>query len=128
MAHSGFFRLIIALGLFATTSTADAAGGRSAILGAGVNTCGSWAVERKKQSGGDVTNLTWVLGYLTAQDEDAAAHRKPTLLDNIDASAIELWIDNYCQSNPLDTIYRASARLGEELRRRAESDRRQPSR
>ena len=74
------------------------------ILGSGVGSCRTWAAERRASSLGytAVQSMQWVLGYLSGigfVGEDGADP-----LNNVDARGVWAWIDNYCQSHPIDHI------------------------
>jgi len=87
----------------------------------GPGSCGQWSGLR----GIPITQpskavpLNWILGYLTGRS--AASGRD--LLGLVDIESASAWIDNYCQTNPLDMLGTAAARLGDELERRARGQR-----
>jgi hypothetical protein len=47
----------------------------------------------------------WLLGFVNAAN---VWNELPELLANTDAAALELWVDHYCQSHPLDTVANAA--------------------
>ena len=53
----------------------------------------------------------WVLGFVTGAGWSSLETALAT-----DSRAIEKWVDNYCQENPLEVVSDASARLVVELR------------
>ena len=84
------------------------------IKGAGASSCGLWVEDRKV--GAHFVQLNWVLGFISAYNEYVYKGRAPNgVFGNVDPSAIGVWLDNYCQANPLSTPYAGARRLVEEL-------------
>ena len=83
----------------------------------GPGSCGAWSQLRGLQvtQPAKAVPLNWILGYLSGR----AAATGFDLLDVVDIESASVWIDNYCQANPLDFLGTAAARLGDELERRA---------
>jgi hypothetical protein len=77
----------------------------SVVYGSGVGvSCGTWWAERRDVVlHADATQ--WVLGFLSGVSASGP------VLKQSDHNAIELWIDNYCQANPLDKLATAAAKL-----------------
>lgn len=87
------------------------------VIGVGNKSCGSWTEARSiSQSNPDQQYIIGarVAGYVAA----SADIIKIDLIKNIDADAMDSYIDNYCHSHPLDDIFTASFSLAQELRRR----------
>ncbi len=77
------------------------------VYGAGTNSCGEWVEARK---GGDWYSMgQWMLGFVSA-----ATYEGRNLRDTKSVS-LALWMDNYCQSHPLDIIAEATVKLVVEL-------------
>ena len=79
------------------------------ILGAGNISCGKWLEYRP----GNALS-PWVNGYLTGFQDGA----RVGLTDNQagDLEGRSAWIDQYCQSHPIDTLRKASSELFDALR------------
>ena len=74
--------------------------------------CGDWVKERKiDNSIYQMINRRWILGYLSGL---AAASGKD-ILKGTGSESIFLWIDNYCQANPLKDSDNAGNALFREL-------------
>ena len=82
--------------------------------GAGSQSCGVWT-KTPRESANYHMQLQWVLGYLSRANDGVKQH---DFFELTDANAIEVWVDNYCGSHPLDRIYKATDILVEELRSR----------
>ena len=76
--------------------------------------CGQWVEERKSGGWSKTINESLVIGYLSG----LAMGIKKDILDEVPNQSIFLWIDNYCQKNPLNDTYDASNRLANELERK----------
>lgn len=72
-------------------------GARAAtIMGSGITiSCGGWVEIRKTPNKGPVEE--WSLGYLSG----VAMWTPVSPLDGLDAGAVLVWLDNFCQQNPL---------------------------
>jgi len=77
------------------------------IYGSGVESCGKYVTEYKKNDWPKLIYVSWVQGYLTGK----------TVLTNkpFDTDALGLWVFNYCTKNPLHTLHRAAVKLSREL-------------
>jgi hypothetical protein len=95
-----------------------AIGGPVNVLGLGNESCGTWLQNRGGQSYGELTQLGWVTGYVTAFN-NYAEHQSGNVTAGTDADGLFTWIDAYCQANPLDNLFRASSALIRELELRA---------
>ena len=109
--------LVIA-GVFLFAPVGASAQVRFSIIGEGSNTCGLWVNERRADSTRVTPSAAWILGYITA----ASFHRAPgtpNFARGIDGSAVDLWVDNYCATHPLETIQSAAEELVNELIQRS---------
>jgi hypothetical protein len=62
----------------------------------------------------------WVLGFVSGAN--VYADNPEIFSRQLDAPAIYAWIDNYCRSNPLESVYAASISLVRELLHRANTE------
>lgn len=81
------------------------------IAGAGNVGCGVWIADKNANNRRLLDGQTWVLGYLSGKAVTAGKD----ILRNTPDESLFLWIDNYCQSNPLSNIADASSALYFEL-------------
>ena len=79
----------------------------------GALSCGEWVKERKEDGWETVVTISWVSGYLTAYN--LLAPDTYNILGNTDRESVYLWIDNYCQANPLNDLSDAMVHLAIEL-------------
>jgi len=105
-------KIIIAfiLALYANTSLA--------VSVMGSKSCGEWIAQKPvgdDKSWPRIISEAWLIGYISGR---AAATGKDVLRDAA-ASGLILWVDNYCQMNPLAYTDEAGAKLFQELRRRS---------
>lgn len=109
------------LAIFALAIPAMAAAQSIIVLGPGAISCGKY-VEYRRDSANPISenmslgDLVWVLGYLTAYNNYVSVDGNITA--NTDSSGIQLWVDNYCQAHPLDSLSSATSALIAELRAR----------
>jgi hypothetical protein len=98
------------------------------ILGFGNKSCGSW-IEARRANSAIANNFEgWVAGFLSGSNSVLSSN--PALgidiLEQVsaqsDAQGLWAWIDNYCQSRPLNSVATAADALGGELIRRAGGD------
>ena len=75
------------------------------VYGSGLDSCGSW-VEHRKTTSDWYQAGQWINGYLTAAVDQTTLEVK-----EVDADAILIWVDNYCQANPLDNVLQAARTL-----------------
>jgi TPR repeat protein len=103
-------------------------------LDVGANTCTKWVEAREVRGGlADVTHTAWLYGYLSAaaarlQGEarsavflgknDQRLIEKADILRSIEATAINAWMDQYCQAHPLNKIADALHVLVSELKQK----------
>lgn len=81
------------------------------VYGAGNKTCGSYVKASKMEK---MIFKNWFFGFASA----SSASLDKDVLSGRDPDAIELWLDNYCNNNPLDTFFTASLKLLTELSRK----------
>ena len=90
------------------------------IQGAGAVTCGRWVEARKK--GEYYGQLQWVQGFISSYNHYVYSHKMASgngVFGETDYQAITVWMDNYCQRNPLDSVYMGAVNLVKELETRA---------
>ncbi len=106
---------IIALVLTLLAASTSAA---APIKGSGTGSCGEWVEERKQNT--YHATLHWMQGFISAYNEFVYSGRNPDgVFGNADLKAIAVWMDNYCQQNPLSSPYNGTVLLIKELERRA---------
>jgi hypothetical protein len=94
-----YFRLMLLAGAMLMPAAANAA----TIRGAGAGSCGMWLKSRAEYRP-DHVMLHWVLGYLSG----AVVHGdNGDPLRDKDADGIFYWVDNYCRTNPLNSLAEA---------------------
>ena len=92
-----------------------AAPARAQIKGAGATSCGVWVQSRK--DGSWSVDLNWVLGFVSSYNHFVGRN----IFGTSDAYAVAVWMDNYCQKNPLNTQYEGAIQLVSELSARAKA-------
>lgn len=80
------------------------------IRGVGESTCVEWSAHLTDPTVRGA-QTQWVLGYLSAEGFEY----RGDMLRRADVDDVTAWLDNYCKEKPLDTIYKATVRLGAEL-------------
>lgn len=80
------------------------------VLGSGTISCGKWLEYRHGDAGPEES---WVNGYLTGRQDGGLGLTKSQVGDVPGRSA---WIDQYCQSHPIDDLTDASRALLRALR------------
>lgn len=106
--------IITVAGLNSGASAADKSG-HYMILGAGADSCGEWAKERR--TGDWYADGGWVLGFVSSYN--LFVWRDQNVAKNIDSEGIAAWVDGYCAAHPLNNISDASERLIIVLRAKA---------
>lgn len=91
--------------------------GNFRVLSLGTTSCGQVVADFEKDDWGKLTNSIWVGGFLTAIN--SKVFKGENVAKGTDPAARDLWVYNYCKSNPLDDLYRATDALLSELTRRA---------
>jgi len=72
----------------------------SAVIVDGAASCGQWAAGSVARSWAHIADTAWVLGYLSGKAVNSGAD----VLRNTDKASIVLWMDNYCNRNPLKDV------------------------
>jgi hypothetical protein len=82
--------------------------GQSVTYFGGVD-CGAW-INRNSQ-----TQQAWLTGFLSGMNSSLANPKNDPLAKLISADQIFIWMDNYCQKNPLETVWSGAHKLYREL-------------
>ena len=77
----------------------------------GAESCGIWVKERQEKKISTFIHQRWLAGYLSG----IAVGNGKDVLKGTDNESIFLWMDNYCQANPLKDIADGSEVLFLEL-------------
>jgi len=103
--------LLMVVSCYATNVSAES------IQGAGAMPCGNWV--EKRASGGHNMALAWVMGFMSSYNHFVdESGKKNGVFGEIDYNSIALWMDNYCRSNPLKSVYSGSYTLIGEMKSR----------
>ncbi|WP_176481650.1 hypothetical protein [Pseudomonas sp. HAR-UPW-AIA-41] len=103
-------RLVLTLILITLSLISNAA----PIKGAGAGSCGEWVEERRENT--YHATLHWIQGFLSAYNAYVYSGTNPDgVFGGADYKAIAVWMDNYCQKNPLSTPYTGAELLIKEL-------------
>jgi hypothetical protein len=94
--------LSVALAIALITDSAEA----FKIIGAGVDSCGTWTADRRQQSGAALQDEQWVVGFLSGIGYRGDDDSDP--LKGMDAQGVWAWIDNYCLAHPIETVSTAA--------------------
>ncbi len=108
-----YLAAIVASMLMAMSSAAPP----GTMVGPGLVSCGQF-LEDKEQLATllDREYFAWAQGFLSAANA-FVAHPKP-YVDLSDIAGQKLWLENYCQQNPLDKFYVATVELWKDLAKR----------
>ena len=90
--------------------------GKFTILSMGTKSCGEVVAQFKEDGQSKLVNSIWVAGYLTAINERVA--NRSNIAAGTDPEAWNLWINNYCTANPLESLSSATTALVLELSKR----------
>jgi len=71
-----------------------------AIIIRGGVSCGTWVKERPEKQIGTALNQIWLVGFLSGMANES----EKDVLRSTDNNSIFLWMDNYCQANPLKQV------------------------
>lgn len=77
--------------------------GKYQLIGSGTISCGTWTAQRRQGQAWPAQQ--WILGFLSGVSYESSSGDNP--LSGVDADAVWAWMDNYCQTNPLDHIFLA---------------------
>jgi hypothetical protein len=103
------FIIAVMLTCMVTPALGADASGNYSVLGHGTKSCGWWTTTRNN---GDLQSLDaaiWVGGFITAYNLFTPGVYDIT--EGTDFEGRNAWIDNYCATNPLDSIADAAAGL-----------------
>jgi len=90
--------------------------GRFTVLSMGNKSCGEFSANFRGNGIEKLGNSIWVAGYMTAFNEYIA--KQSNIAAGTDPEAWNLWINNYCNANPLESLSTATSELVAELSRR----------
>ena len=110
--------------LLSASARASSGADRVSAIGSGTNTCGAF-VSAKPGSSEENEYLAWLAGFISGTNV-WNAYTRADILDGIDMPAIKVWMQNYCRSNPLETVLFGAKKLGLELIERRKGDGRPP--
>ena len=110
-----YLLIIVLLFTFALVTAKDK-DGQYSIQGA--RSCGEWVKDRKKGGWEDVgweeiADRGWIIGYISAYNMQTSG-----VYDNKGSTGLEsiyLWMDKYCQENPLSHLGGGMKKLTNEL-------------
>jgi hypothetical protein len=89
----------------------------NAVTVKGMRSCETWIKDRAEQperAFGARVDSAWLAGYLSG----VAVARDIDFLKGVDESIMQSWMDNYCNSHPLDLMGDAADALSIELKKR----------
>jgi hypothetical protein len=89
------------------------------VLGQGNVSCGTWLEPDPRFPNDPWLYRAWVLGYLTAYNEDSAttqgtfirSGKEGNVTAGTDTEGLFAWIDNYCRARPLNNLAGAVSKL-----------------
>ena len=85
--------------------------------GAGAGTCGTWIEERRNNN--HHAELHWILGFISSYNTYVYKGSDPNgVFGSANYQSVAVWMDNYCQKNPLNIIATGARVLVEELANR----------
>jgi len=105
--------LIVLVLSFAITTPAIAATDNGAYSTFGASSCGDWVKARKENKWVTVVQQRWIGGYLSAFNKQT--YGVYNILGKTDMESAYLWMDNYCQANPLSSVIVGMEALTDEL-------------
>jgi len=68
----------------------------------GTISCGHWVEHSKKGSWEEVADTNWIVGYITAYNRQTPDVFN--IMGDTDKASVYLWMDKYCQENPLNNL------------------------
>lgn len=107
--------IVLAVGILASSPMSGAQTGQFMVYGPGTASCGVWSEGAFSMARDANTTLVhaarigWVLGFVSGVGSTGGRLRQT------DGIALEKWVDNYCQQNPLDNVSVAAMALVREL-------------
>ena len=104
------FRMLLAISAMLIATSSNAGGSRL-----GVSKCGDWLNARVSGRSTNSAHMEfWLLGYLSG----ISIVTGKDFLTQTNSTSIEAWMDNYCRSNPLESLGVGGDSLATELMRR----------
>lgn len=103
--------LILAICGALLSGTADAA---NSLTYMGAKSCGEWVKRRAEKGWPAIVLGHWVTGFLSG----IAVGNNNDILKGAEGESLMLWMDNYCQDNPLDDTWDAAQQLANQLSRK----------
>jgi hypothetical protein len=97
--------------------TARIAAQEQAVLGQGNVSCSSWLENHRNDDVQGSARTAWILGYITAFNQYGSKSERD-VTEGKSTEEMTAWIDNYCEHHPADSVYRASAALVDEFKRK----------
>jgi hypothetical protein len=94
------FAVLLLILSIPSPSLADASSSYNT-LGIGTASCGTWVSARENTQDPQVSYMaeSWIEGFLSAAAPVSLGRIQP--LDGMDSDGIFVWIDNFCQENPI---------------------------
>lgn len=97
-------------------------GAETYVGGAGASICGTWSETRRSPMTSETVIkeqliVSWVQGYVSAMNNEYAKEF-PNFTQNfkrIGGDGVTGWLDNYCKTNPINTVNAAAVGLVLEL-------------
>jgi hypothetical protein len=80
-----------------------------AIGGMGSQSCGTWTAGRRDRQA--LGSEQWILGFLSGIGYVSLVPNGTNPLEGTDAKGVWAWVDNYCQTHPLDPIITAGIKF-----------------
>jgi hypothetical protein len=108
--------VVLVSALISLPCVAKDVNGHYVVLSMGTKTCGEYVSDFKADERGKLDNSIWVAGFLTAYNIYTKGTKN--ISRNTDPAAWDLWINNYCERNPLDQVADAAVALVKELKSR----------
>jgi len=105
--------LVVLVLSFTFTATAMAADKDGSYSTQGARSCGQWVKDRKHDGWEATADMAWIAGYISAFNR-----KTPdvfSILGSTDMEGIILWMDKYCQENPLGELGKGMEFLTYEL-------------
>jgi hypothetical protein len=96
-------------------STVQGASQEQAVLGQGNVSCATWVEDGNSHQA--MARVAWVLGYMTAFNQYGSKPEGDVSVGKT-TEQIAAAIGDHCKQNPADNVYRASAALVDEFRRK----------
>jgi hypothetical protein len=91
----------------------EADAGSFRVWGEGVILCDTWISDRHSDLTMVNHEFSWVEGYITGLNSGlpSTSSNNGQVGEHIAAEGAKVWLDNYCQSHPLDTLAQAADKL-----------------